>query len=324
MTLPFAVRLRAHSAGLEALAQRVLAGSRDAADLLALADGPLPVLGALVAQNAPKEAAIVGLLPVKLGADVSETVAKALAHRAATEAEVIELTAAAPCITGALDQACETLKRLLAEIPGASARIDEASLHALAAGAGISPEGAASRLAQSGVTLVTAPRIPGATLQLLDQNKPQQLGETVGPLPVRECWEVPSQVDARFVDALLKGPRRALFLRASNNTTGVVLLRAVALARLAGHGPIAVGGEAELKGPDAALMYGADTLEAELDPPGSLGSRTRSYGEAAIRGAQLGLVPPRRRIAPAKKAAHILDEQIDPSLLPGGAGEELN
>lgn len=323
MTLPFAVRLRAHSAGLEALAQRVLAGSRDAADLLALADGPLPVLGALVAQNAPKEAAIVGLLPVKLGPDVAETVTKALAHRAATEAEVIELTAAAPCITGALDQACEALKRLLAEIPGATARIDEASLHALAAGAGITPDGAASRLAQAGVTLVTAPRIPGARLQLLDANKPQ-LGETVGPLPVRESWEVPSQIDARFVEALLEGPRRALFLRASNNTTGIVLLRAVALARLAGHGPIATGGEAELKGPDAALMYGADTLEAELDPPGSLGSRTRSYGEAAIRGAQLGLVPPRRRIAPVKKAAHILDEQVDPSLLPGGAGEEIH
>lgn len=319
--LPFAVRFRAHSAGLEELAHRVLAGGRDPNDMLQLADAPLPVLGALVAHVAPKEAAVVGLLPVLLGADVAETVTKALQHRASAEAEVIELTAKAPCATGALDQACETINRLRAKLPGAEARIDEASLHALAAGAGISPEGAASRLAQSGVTLVTAPRVPGAAhLHVVGANS--QLGENVGPLAVRESWEVPPQIDARFVEALLVGPRRTLFLRASNNTTGIVLLRAVALARLAGHGPIAVGGDAELKGPDGSLSFGADTLEAELDPPGALGSRTRTYGEAAVRGSQLALVPPRRQAMPGKKAAHILDEQVDPSLLPGGAGEE--
>ncbi|WP_373046394.1 hypothetical protein [Vulgatibacter sp.] len=315
MTLPFAVRLRAHSAGMEELAHRVLAGGRDAADLLALAHGPLPVLGTLVAAVAPKEAAVVGLLPVRLGADVAETVEKALAHRAAAEAEVIDLAATAPCTTGALDQACEVVRRLLAQLPGATARIDEASLHALAAGAGIGPDGAAARLAQAGFSLVTAARIPGA-LQLAS--------EGTGSLPVRESWEVPSQIDERFVQALLAGPRRPLFLKASRDTTGIVLLRAVALARLAGHGPIAVGGEDELKGPDACLSYGADTLEAALDPAGAMGSRTRSYGEAAVRGAQLALLPPKRRMAPGKKAAHILDEKVDASLLPGGDAEEIH
>ena len=62
MTLPFAVRFRAHTAGMEELAHRVLAGGRSTEDLAALADGPLPVLGALVSAVAPKEAAVVGLL----------------------------------------------------------------------------------------------------------------------------------------------------------------------------------------------------------------------------------------------------------------------
>lgn len=391
MTMSFAVRLRAHGAGMEELAQRVLAGGRDPADLLALAEAPLPVLGALVAAVAPREAAVVGLLPVRLGADVEETVARALAHRAAPEAEVLELSARAPCVTGALDLACEALRRLLAQIPGATARVDEASLHALAAGAGLTPEGAAGRLAQAGVTLVTAKRVPGAAhLRVLPDDDSAEtrtspsggraageptaggaiesgadvsaetraspsggraaggptaegadasgadvsaetpaapLGEhaqRIGALPIRESWEVPPAIDARFVAALLAGPRRPLFLRASRETTGIVLLRAVALARLAGHGPIAVGGEAELKGPDACLSFGADTLEAELEPAGSLGSRNRAYGEAAIRGAQLALVPPRRRMAPGRRAAHILDEDVDPALLPGGAGEEIH
>jgi len=325
VTMPFAVRLRAHAAGMEALAERVIAGSRAPEDLLALADAPLPLLGAIVAGVAPKEAAVVGLLPVQLGADVNETVRKALAHRAAPEAEAIELSARAPCITGALDQACEVVRRLLAEMPGATARVDEASLHALAAGAGVSPEGAASRLHQAGVALITAPRIPGAShLRILGKEEQPVAAGPIGPIPLRESWEVPSRIDERFVAALLAGDRRPLFLRASRDTTGIVLLRAVALARLAGHGPIAVGGDAELKGPDACLSFGADTLEAELDPAGSFGSRNRAYGEAAIRGAQLRLVPPRRRMTPEKKGAHILDEKVDPSLLPGGEAEEIH
>lgn len=321
MTLPFAVRLRAHSAGLEPLAARVHAGSREPEDLLALADGPLPLLGAIVSTVQPKEAAVIGLLPVKLNqADVAEQLEKALAHRAAQEAETIALSAEAPCTAGALDLACELTKRLIAKLPGTTARIDEASLHALAAGAGVAPEGAASRLAQAGVTLVTAPRIPGA-LRVLDANTPSTTGAAIGPLTLRETWEVPAHIDERFVKALLDKPNGPLALTPSNNTTGIVLLRAVALARLAGHGPIAVGTTDELKGPDACLSFGADQLEAELDPPGALGSRTRTYGEAAVRGAQLTLIAPKRRATPGKKAAHILDEQVDASLLPGGEPE---
>lgn len=328
MTMPFAVRLRAHTAGMEELVARVLAGSREPADLLALAHGPLPLLGTVVARVAPNRAAVVGLLPVRLGHDVGETVQAALAHRAAAEAEAIELSAQAPCTAGALDQACEVVRRLLAKLPGATARVDEASLHALAAGANLTPEGAAARLAQAGVSLVTAHRIPGATkLRVVEGGSavPEGGATRIGPLPIRETWEVPPEIDARFVEAVLSGPRRALLLRASPDTTGIVLLRAVALCRLAGHGPIAAGGDAELKGPDACLSFGADTLEAELEPAGSLGSRTRAYGEAAIRGAQMELIAPRRSMAPpARKAAHILDEVVDPALLPGGDIEEIH
>lgn len=325
MTLPFAVRLRAHSAGLEPLAARVHAGSREPEDLLALADGPLPLLGAIVSTVQPKEAAVIGLLPVKLNqADVAEQLEKALAHCAAQEAEVIALSAEAPCTAGALDLACELTKRLIARLPGTTARIDEASLHALAAGAGVAPEGAASRLGQAGVTLVTAQRIPGVTALRVVGESPDfksVASATVGPLTVRETWEVPSNLDERFIRALLDKANGPLALTPSNNTTGIVLLRAVALARLAGHGPIAVGTTDELKGPDACLSFGADQLEAELDPPGALGSRTRTYGEAAVRGAQFTLIAPKRRATPGKKAAHILDEQVDASLLPGGEPE---
>src|SRR5690606_15236058 len=106
----------------------------------------------------------------------------------------LELSAQGPCPTGALDQACEVLRRLLAALPGATARVDEASLHALAAGAGLPPAGAAARLHHAGAALVTAPRVPGAArLRILpDVPAPtQDLEDTgaCGPLRIRESWE---------------------------------------------------------------------------------------------------------------------------------------
>lgn len=293
MTLSFAVRMRAHAAGLEDVATRVLGGVREAADLLALCEGPLPLLGTMAAAVSPGRAAVVGLLPVSVGGDVATAVEKALAHRAAAEAEVFCLKAESPCTAGALDLACETARRLLSKLPGTSARIDRDSLLALATGAGVEPSGAAGRLAQAGVTVS------------------------------RPGLEVPPAIDEAFVSSLLEREKGPLSLKAGPQTTGIVLLRAVAVARLAGHGPLAIGTTDELKGPDACLSFGADILEAELDPPGTMNSRTRSYGEAAIRGAQLQLVPPSRRGAATRKIAHILDENVDPSLLPGGLPEAL-
>lgn len=293
MTLSFAVRMRAHAAGLEDVAGRVVAGGRAPEDLLALAEGPLPLLGTMAAAVSPGQAAVVGLLPVHVGGDVGAAVAKALAHRASAEAEVLCLKAEAPCTAGALDLACETARRLLDQLPGTTARIDLASLHALAAGAGVEPSGAAGRLQKAGV------------------------------VQARPTLEVPSAIDEAFVRYLLEREKGPLSLQAGPDTTGIVLLRAVALARLTGHGPLAIATTGELKGPDACLSFGADLLEAELDPPGTLGSRTRSYGEAAVRGAQLQLVSPSRRAAEGRKIAHILDEKVDPSLLPGGSPEAL-
>ncbi|AKU89831.1 hypothetical protein [Vulgatibacter incomptus] len=299
--VPFAVRLRAHAAGLEAEASRVLGGGRSAEDLLALAGGPLPLIAAAASAVAPREASVVGLLPVELVGDADAVARRALAHRAAAEAEVLELSAGEGCT---VDTACQAVKALLANLRGATARIDEASLRALASASGITEGEAASRLAEAGVAELVAVS-PGDA-------------PTVNGLAVRLLVVVPARIDLDFVAALLGRRPGPLAMVAGADTTGVMLLRAVAIARLAGHGPIAVGGKDELKGPDACLAFGADRLEAELDPPGSMGSRTRSYGEAAVRGAQLVLAAPRRRAAAGKKIAHILDEQVDPSLLPGG------
>lgn len=300
-------RLRAHSAGQEKLFAR-RAGEIGAEELLALAQAPLALLAGAALERTPEEAAVVGVLPVRLGADVSESFDKALAHRAAAEAEILNLSCEVPATMGAIDQACELLSRLLAALPGASARIEEESFRALAEGAGLALEGAASRLASSGV----------GEIRRLGSGGPLRIGE----LPVREVWEVPFEIDAAFVKALCQGERRSLSLAPGKRATGIQLLRATALARLAGHGPITVVGKDELKGPDAALCLGADRLEAELDPAGSMGSRTRAYGEAAIRGAQRKPARPRRRAA-EKKVAHILDEDVDPALLPGGEKKGL-
>ena len=294
MSLPFAVRLRAHAAGLEEVVTRIDAGGRDAADLLALAAGPLPLLAAMAAEVAPKDARVVGLLPYGLGTPPE----KALAHRAAAEAEVIALRAT----EGSLDDACAALQTLRAALRGAVGRVDTASLAHLAKGAGISAEEAAARLAEAGVTELEI--LPGDA--------------KVAGLAPTFVVVAPAAIDRAFVDGLLSCPPSSLSLRLDAGATGVVLLRAVALARLAGHGPIAVGGADELKGPDACLAFGADRLEALLDPPGSMGSRTRAYGEAAVRGSQLQLIPPRRRAAAGKAVAHILDEHVDPESLPGG------
>src|SRR5690606_34547921 len=88
------------------------------------------------------------------------------------------------------------------------------------------------------------------------------------------------------------GSGSSLALEAGPNTTGILLLRATALTRIAGFSSISVGGGDELKGPDGCLAFGADRLEAQLDPPGTMGSRTRAYGEAAILGAQLAVKTP--------------------------------
>jgi hypothetical protein len=138
---------------------------------------------------------------------------------------------------------------------------------------------------------------------------------------VRELLEVPGEFTDGFVAALLAGPPRPLALIGGQEATGVWMLRAAALARLAGHQPVTVVGGAELKGPDAALCFGADRMEAELDPAGTMGSRTRAYGEAAIRGAQLEATSPRRRAEAQGRVAHILDEVVDPAHLPGGDPE---
>ena len=294
MSLPFAVRLRAHAAGLEEVVTRIDAGGRDAADLLALAAGPLPHLAAMAANVAPKEARVVGLLPF----DVGTPPEKALAHRAAAEAEVIALRAE----EASLDDACAALRVLREGLRGATGRIDTASLAQLANRAGISVEDAAARLAEAGVTEQEV--LPGDA--------------KVSGLASTFVVVAPATIDRAFVDGLLSRLPSSLSLRVEAGATGVVLLRAVALARLAGHGPIAVGGADELKGPDACLAFGADRLEALLDPPGSMGSRTRAYGEAAVRGAQLHLIAPRRRAAAGKAVAHILDEHVDPESLPGG------
>lgn len=330
--LPFVVRLRAHSAGLEPLVEAIAAGSRDPADLLALARGPLPLLSALVAEVQPRQAAVIGVLPVQLLADVSETCEKALAHRAAAEAEVVDLRVQAPAPMGALDQACEVMTRLLAKLPGAQGRIAWECLVALAEGAGLPPEGAAKRLAAAGVVEVRKPvaspteagDAAGATKATAHSSEGAAPALEVGPLPIHEVWEVPPELSEALVAALLAGPKRPLALAPSPETTGVQVLRVAALARLVGHHPVtAIGGD-ELKGADAALCFGADRLEAELDPAGAMGSRTRAYGEAAIRGAQLEPARPRRRATSTKKVAHILDEDVDPTLLPGGEPDPEN
>lgn len=309
MTLPFAVRLRAHSAGLEAVVQRLIAaapGERLADDLLALVKGPLPLLGALASSAMHKEASVVGLLPVEILADPKATAEKALAHRAAAEAEVLELTAASAA-SDVLDVATEALRTLLAKLRGATARIDETSLNTLASAAGVSVETAAARLADAGVIAVT--RLCA---------KPGNGAMELGPLPVRESLVVPSAIDDAWISKLLSAGPRPVALVAGPDTTGIELLRASAISRIAGFGPISVGGADELKGPDGCLAFGADRLEAQLDPPGSMGSRTRAYGEAAIHGAQLAVEPPSRRAPATKRLAHILDDDVDPSLLPGG------
>ncbi|HEY0840896.1 MAG TPA: hypothetical protein VGD74_11970 [Vulgatibacter sp.] len=346
MSLPFAVRLRAHAAGLEEVVARVAAGGRDAADLAALAAGPLPLLAATASLVSPGDARVVGLLPVA----PCDPVEKVLARRDAAEAEVVVLSATANAAgfssaEGAgraadsgneagsghaagdgneagsghaagsgnalrsenaaplsLNEACTLVERLLAELRGATARIDTASLAALAAAAGATVEDAAARLSAAGVTQLEV--LPG--------------GVYVGPLEPTFSVVAASTPDLSFVEALLARPPSSLVIRLGEDATGVGLLRAVALARLAGHGPIAVGGTDELKGPDACLAFGADRLEARLDPPGAMGSRTRAYGEAAVRGAQLALRPPARRAKAGKAVAHILDEHVDPEALPGG------
>lgn len=309
MILSFAIRQRAHAAGLQSWVERFAAGSREPEDLRVLAEAPLPLVAALAAAVTPEEASIRGLLPVPLLADVGETEAAALAHPAAAEAECVELSVRAPCALGALDQACEVASRLLAKLRGASARIDLASLEALAHGAGLPLAGAAGRLAAAGVTEILAPA--------------DAVGEdfAVGPLPLLQRWQAPATIDDAFFEALLAGPRRPVIFEEPNDATGILLLRAVATARLLGHGPITVRARGELKGPDACLAFGADSLEVSLDPPGTMGSRTRAYGESAIRGAQRRLAPPARR-AEGRKVAHILDERVDPSLLPGGGAPE--
>lgn len=306
--LSFVARLRAHSAGQQRLFDKLAVEPPGPADALALAEAPLALLAAAALDCTPADAAVVGVLPVRLLPDVAETVQRARAHRAFAEAEVVDLACDAPATVGALDLACETLTRLLSEMPGAVARIDEPSLLALAAGAGLPPEGAAARLAAHGVVEVRRWTAGGAA--------------RVGELPVHEVWEVPAALDAAFVEALFAGERRPIVLVPTAESTGIQLLRATAVARLAGLGPITVIARGELKGPDATLCFGADRIEAELDPPGTMGSRTRAYGEAAIRGAQRTPIRPRRRAAD-KKVAHILDENVDPSLLPGGAGAAL-
>lgn len=306
--LSFVARLRAHSAGKQGLMQKLAAEPAGPADALALAEAPLSLLAAAALDRTPPEAAVVGILPVRLEADVGATLEKARAHRAFGEAEILELSCEVPATVGAIDQACETLSRLLGEMPGAVARIDEACLRALAEGAGLPLEGAAARLAAHGVVEIRRRGTGGAS--------------RVGELPVHEVWEVPATIDAAFVNALFAGERRPLSLEPTAEATGVQLLRATALARLAGLHPITVVAQGELKGPDAALCFGADRIEAELDPPGTMGSRTRAYGEGAIRGAQRTPARARRRSAD-KKVAHILDENVDPALLPGGAGKSL-
>lgn len=305
--LPFVVRLRAHSAGLEGQVERIFAGGRSAEDLLALAHAPLPLLAALLSEMAPAKASIVGILPVHLLSDVSETCGKALAHRASAEAEILEIHVSSPAPMGAIDQACEVIARLRAALPGAVARMDLEGLRTLAEGAGLTLEGAASRLAAAGLEELRCADAQGAP----------------GNLPAQERREAPAVIDEAFVQGLLEGERRSLSLVPTRDATGIQLLRAAALARLAGHHPIAVVGKDELKGPDVSLCFGADRIEAELDPAGSLGSRTRAYGEAAIRGAQLELSPPRRRAVSKKVVAHILDEEVDPALLPGGDAMSL-
>lgn len=300
MSLSFAVRLRAHAAGLEEAVTRISAGGRDVSDLVALAAGPLPLLAAMASAASPKEARVVGLLPLDAGTPTP----KALAHRAAAEGEVVVLRASAPNASAprALDESCAALEGLLRELRGATARVDSGSLANLARAAGISAEDAATRLAAAGVT----------EIEVLPGDAP------VAGLTPTFAVVAPAAIDAAFVEALLARPPSALTIREEEGSTGVALLRAVALARLAGHGPIAVGGADELKGPDACLAFGADRLEAMLDPPGSMGSRTRAYGEAAVSGAQLSLRQPLRRAAAGRAVAHILDEHVDPASLPGG------
>lgn len=307
-SISFVSRLRAHSSGKQALFEKLAVEPIGPADALALAEAPLSLLAAEALEKSAPEAAVVGILPVRLLADVAETCEKARAHRAFAEAEILDLVCDAPATVGVIDQASEVLARLLAEMPGAVARIDEASLRALADGAGLPLEGAAARLAGRGVVEV----------RRFGRGGPLRIGE----LRVHEVWAVPATIDAAFVQALFEGERRPLSLAPTVEATGIQLLRATALARLAGHEPITVVGKDELKGPDAALCFGADRLEAELDPPGTMGSRTRAYGEAAIRGAQRTPARARRRSAD-KKVAHILDENVDPALLPGGETKSL-
>src|SRR5690606_2225264 len=128
-------------------------------------------------------------------------------------------------------------RSLLATLRGASGRIDEASLRRLAAGAGIAAEEAATSLANAGVTLVTRRREEAGRGEL-----------SIGPLPIRETWGVPEALDEAWIEALLGAssargaadtgavPRASIALVAGPNTTGIQLLRAVALARIAGFG----------------------------------------------------------------------------------------
>ncbi len=301
VTLPFSVRLRAHAAGLEEVVSRIAGGGRDEADLLALAGGPLPLLAAMASKVAPKDAAIVGTLPVELQADAASSVERALIHRAAAEAEVVEIQAG-PGSDATVAIAAEAVQALLSRLRGATASIDEGSLAALAAASDLPLEEAASRLRDAGVSRLTA----------------FHPASSVGGLAVRQTMVVPAAIDLAFVQSLRAGAAGPLHVVGAEGATGVQLLRGVALARLAGYGPITVGGGDELKGPDACLAFGADRIEAQLDPPGTMGSRTRAYGESAVHGAQLGLIPPARRAAPGGRVAHILDDVVDPSLLPGG------
>lgn len=306
MTLSFAVRLRAHSAGLEAPIERLLRtkepSDRSTEDLLALAGGPLPLLAAVVSQLRSKEAAVVGLLPAMIAGDAGAAVEEATRHRAFAEAELIDLSLGdGATMTSVLD----AIRSLLEKLPGAQVRLEVASLLGLAEGVGLDPADAAAQLAEAGVRELER----GALAYGAGERQ-------LGPLPIRERVVVPEAIDASWIDSI-RGAT-ALKLVPGENTTGVVLLRAAALAHLVGATSIAVGGEDELKGPDGCLAFGADRLEAQLDPPGAMGSRTRAYGEAAIRGAQLTLLPPSRRAAATKRVAHILDEDVDAALLPGG------
>lgn len=308
MRYSFVTRLRAHSAGLEGLLERLAEGNPGPEELHTLAQGPLSLLAAAVSERMPARAAVVGVLPVRLLPDVAETCEKARAHRAWAEAEILEFSCPVPATVGAIDQLCEVLGRLLREAPGATARIDEPSLVALAEGAGLPVEGAAARLASHGVTEVRRIGAGGP--------------HAYGPLPVHEVWEAPAEITMDFLRSLFEGKRRPLSFVQGESATGIQLLRAAALVRLVGHHPITVVGGDELKGPDAALCFGADRMEAQLDPAGTMGSRTRAYGEAAIRGAQREPEKARRRSA-EKKVAHILDEDVDPALLPGGESKSL-